>query len=148
MADPVPRVGIGVIVVRDGRLLLGLRAGAHGAGTWALPGGHLEFGETPEQCAARELREETGLELLGGTAGPAVNDVFEAERRHYVTWFVVASGARGEPERREPEKCLRWEWFRWSELPEALFQPLDTLRRTGYVPPGAGAASISAQVTP
>ncbi|MEO7108781.1 MAG: NUDIX domain-containing protein [Rhodoferax sp.] len=38
-------VGIGVIIVRHGLVLLGQRIGSHGAGTWALPGGHLEFGD-------------------------------------------------------------------------------------------------------
>ena len=59
-----PRVGVGVFVLRDGLVLLGLRRGAHGAGTWALPGGHLEFGEAVEHCAAREVHEETGLNML------------------------------------------------------------------------------------
>ena len=55
------RVGVGVIIVRDGNVLLGERAGSHGAGTWALPGGHLEFGETVADCARREVLEETGF---------------------------------------------------------------------------------------
>ena len=52
---PVPRVGVAVIVVRDGRVLVGRRRSAsHGDGMWQFPGGHLEFGETVEACAARE----------------------------------------------------------------------------------------------
>ena len=137
-----PRVGVGVIVLRDGLVLLGERLGAHGAGTWALPGGHLEFGESVEQCARREVLEETGLdvELIG--PGPYTSDVFSAEQRHYVTLFVLARSAHGDPQRREPHKCARWQWCRWSALPAPLFAPLQTLRASGYVPPSVGAQNF------
>src|SRR5258707_8500479 len=52
-----PQVGVGVVVVRDGKVLLGLRRGSHGSGAWALPGGHLEWGESVESCARREVTE-------------------------------------------------------------------------------------------
>jgi 8-oxo-dGTP diphosphatase len=137
MKQNYPQVGVGVIVLREGLVLLGQRIGSHGAGTWALPGGHLEFGESLEQCAIREVREETGLEVRTVTPGPYVNDVFLSEGRHYITLFVVAIITSGNPEVREPTKCAHWQWFRWSELPEPLFQPLETLRRTGFVPEDA-----------
>jgi len=137
MTGNVPRVGVGVIVLRHGLVLLGERIGTHGAGTWALPGGHLEFGETIEQCAVREVCEETGLELHGLTPGPYTSDFFATEHKHYVTLFLLSQLNDGEPEVREPAKCARWAWFRWSALPTPLFQPLETLCRTGYVPPDA-----------
>jgi 8-oxo-dGTP diphosphatase len=136
LSEPYPRVGVGVLVVRDGRVLLGERRGSHGAGTWAPPGGHLEYRESPSECARRELGEETGL--TGGTLGPGpyTTDVFELEGLYYVTLFVVASDVSGEPTVREPTKCARWDWFSWSELPAPLFAPVQSLRRLGYVPPG------------
>ena len=60
MNEHRPKVGIGVIIQKDGKLLMGQRRGAHGADTWCPPGGHLEFGETWESCARRETREEAG----------------------------------------------------------------------------------------
>jgi glyoxylase I family protein len=132
-----PRIGVGVFVLRDGLLLLGRRIGSHGAGTWALPGGHLEFGETPEQCARREVLEETGLELQDTRPGPYSNDYFAAEGKHYVTLLVLARSVAGEPQVLEPGKCAGWGWFKWSALPEPLFLPLENLRQTGYVPDGA-----------
>jgi 8-oxo-dGTP diphosphatase len=131
-----PRVGVGVIVLRDGLVLLGKRRGSHGAGTWALPGGHLEFGESVAQCAKRELEEETGLSLQAAVSGPYTSDVFAAEAKHYVTLFVIGS-ARGEPQVREPGKCSAWQWFRWSDLPQPLFQPLASLVSAGFVPENA-----------
>lgn len=134
------RVGVGVIVTRDGRLLVGERRGSHGAGSWALPGGHLEYGETIEACARREVFEETGL-MVGELARASfTSDVFAQERRHYVTLFMQAEAAAGEARTMEPDKCVRWLWCRWAELSEPQFQPLfaplASLHHSGFVPPG------------
>ena len=129
-----PRVGVGVLVTRDRTILLGLRQGAHGAGTWSPPGGHLEWGEPVEACARRECREETGLELGAIRTGPFTNDIFEDENRHYVTLWVTAPAAAGEPRVMEPAKCERWEWFGWDALPAPLFLPLINLRGQGFQP--------------
>jgi 8-oxo-dGTP diphosphatase len=81
-AAPVPRVGVGAVCVRDGRLLLVRRGRGAAAGAWALPGGHLEAAETLAAGVARELEEETGLR---GTVG-ALCGVAErmGEGYHYV----------------------------------------------------------------
>lgn len=129
-----PRVGVGVIVVREGRLLLGLRRSAHGEGTWAVPGGHLEHGESIEACALRELAEETGLVATRVTLGPYTNDVFVETRKHYVTLFAIVHDALGEPRVLEPDKCAEWGFFAWSAMPSPLFAPLARLRETGFVP--------------
>jgi len=128
-----PRVGIGVIV-RDGQLvLLGRRHGSHGADTWCLPGGHLEFGETPVDCAKRELLEETGLVATNLEIGPYTNDYFEREGKHYVTLFVLAAYDGGTPEVKEPDKCKELRWFRWDDLPTPLFLPIRNLMAQGFV---------------
>ena len=129
------RVGVGVLVVRDGRVLLGRRLGSHGAGTWAPPGGHLEPGETVDACARREALEETGLVLGDVAPGPWSVDDFPEIARRYVTLFAVADAA-GEPGRREPDKCAGWAWCAWDALPEPLFAPLASLRARGLLPSG------------
>ena len=133
-----PRVGVGVLVVEDGRLLLGQRLGAHGAGSWALPGGHLEFGESVEACARREVLEETGLQIDDILPGPCTNDVFETEGRHYVTLFVTARRVGGQLQTLEPDKCAGWDWFPWAALPDPLFTPLASLRAQGFRLPLSG----------
>ena len=120
--------------MRDNKVLLGQRLGSHGAGMWALPGGHLEFSEQVEACAHREVMEETGLTLSSMTPGPFTSNVFHAEGKHYVTLFVVARAGAGEPQVREPSKCAGWRWFHWSSLPQPLFAPLLSLVASGYTP--------------
>lgn len=72
-ARVVPRVGVGVFVLNSqGYILLGKRLGSHGSGTLALPGGHLELHESFEECAIREVLEETGIELDARTDGGAL----------------------------------------------------------------------------
>jgi len=133
-----PRVGVGALLWRDGRVLLGLRHGSHGADTWATPGGHLEFGESPESCAVREVLEETGLRVSPAALHHVdfTHDLFPDIGRHYITLFVEAPAPTGEPQLREPDKCLQWAWFRWDALPAlALFSPMRTLVDQGYRPP-------------
>ncbi|KGR36014.1 ADP-ribose pyrophosphatase MutT [Vibrio campbellii] len=121
------RVGVATIILRDGAILLGERIGSHGANTWATPSGHLELGESIEDCAKREVLEETGLIVDSIEKFTFTNDIFEKEGKHYVTLFVVASSASGEPQVTEPDKCKQWKWCRLDDLPEPLFLPLINL---------------------
>jgi len=59
----VPRVGVGVIIMRGDKVLLGKRKGSHGSDSWSFPGGHLEMYESFFDCAERETMEETGLKI-------------------------------------------------------------------------------------
>ncbi len=104
-------VGVGIVIRRDGMVLLGKRKGSHGESTWGLPGGHLEPGETVEECARRETSEETGLQISHMVNVGFTNDIFEAEKKHYVTLFVEAGDPGGNPEILEPDKCEFWGWF-------------------------------------
>jgi len=122
-----PRVGISSMVIREGKVLLGRRKGSHGAGRWSTPGGHLEYGETVEACAKRELLEETGLKAKSITFGPYTNDVIAPDGKHYITLFVFITEFEGSPTCCEPEKCEGWEWFTLDQLPSPLLTPLTSL---------------------
>jgi len=102
--DKRPQVGLGVLIFKDGKALLGKRKGGLGAGTWCPPGGHFEFGESFEACARREVLEETGLHLKDIGVITMTNDIFEKEGKHYVTIFMGADYEGGEPKVMEPEK--------------------------------------------
>lgn len=123
-----PRVGIGVLIFNQNRILLGQRKGSHGALTWSPPGGHLEFGETLEDCAMREVQEETGLKLDTPKMLAVTNDVFHTEDKHYVTIFFRADFPEGqEVQNLEPHKLIEWNWVEVEKLPENLFLPMKNL---------------------
>ncbi len=129
-----PNVGVGVVVIKDNKVLLGKRKNAHGQGSWSFPGGHLEFNEELEDCARREVREETGLQIKNIRLGTFTNDIFRDEGKHYVTLFMVADWDSGEPEVMEPEKCEEWGWFEWSKMSKPLFLPIQNLLKQKYNP--------------
>lgn len=122
MSDQSVRVGVGVLVLNpEGKVLLGKRKGKLGEKTYSLPGGHLEFGETPEQCAARELKEETDIDAKEMEVASLTNDI--AYDRHYVTIGVLVKSFEGEPKVMEEDKCESWGWYDLDDLPEPLFVP-------------------------
>ncbi len=129
-----PKIGIGVIVVKDEKVLLGRRKGTHGGGTWSFAGGHLEFNEELEAGAQREVREETGLNIKNIRLGTFTNDIFRNEEKHYITLFVVADYDFGELEVKEPERCEEWQWFEWNKLPTPLFLPIQNLLKQNFNP--------------
>jgi len=134
MEKLVPRVGVGVIIVKDGKVLLGQRRGAHGAGDWSPPGGHLEFMETIADCARRETAEETGMAITNIRPPVFTEEFYQAENKHYINLMVTADWESGEPQVLETEKCLGWEWFAWDALPTPLFLPLQNHIDQGYTP--------------
>ncbi|MBO8350629.1 NUDIX domain-containing protein [Pseudomonas aeruginosa] len=130
---PAPQVGVGVLILRDGKVFAGAPQGQ--SWRWLLVGARRpsRVREAVEDCALREALEETGLALSELRHGPFSNDVFEG--RHYLTAFILAGCAEdAEARLMEPDKCDGWAWFDWADLPEPLFAPLASLRRRGYSP--------------
>jgi len=119
-----PHIGVGVMVWKGDCLLLGKRISAHSENSWQFPGGHLEFGETVESCARREVEEEAGVLIRNIMPCGFTNDVFIDAEKHYVTLFVCSEYGSGEPAVMEPDKCEQWRWFQWNSLPEPLFTPI------------------------
>jgi 8-oxo-dGTP diphosphatase len=129
-----PKVGIGVIIIKDNKILLGKRRNAHGEGSWCYPGGHLEFGESWEECSRREVREEVGIEIKNLRFGTITNDIFKNEHKHYITISMISDFESGEVTLMEPDKCDKWEWFEWDNLPSPLFLPTINQLKEGFKP--------------
>ncbi len=120
-------VGVGVLVLKENQLLLTKRKSVHGEGTWAPPGGHLEYGETPEECAIREVLEETNVEMTDLTFKGITNDIFEESEKHYITLWIEGKYASGEATVNAPYEMSEVRWFSWDNLPQPLFLPFQNL---------------------
>lgn len=133
MKEQQIRVGIGVIIRKDGKVLMGLRKGSHATGTWCCPGGHLEYSESWEDCARREVAEECGVIISTPVFGHVTNDIFP-DGRHYLTLFMVADYISGEAQVLEPEKMVSWQWVDWSALPQPVMTSYQNALRDGFNP--------------
>ena len=133
MVENNVRVGVGVFIFKDGKFLLLKRQGSHGAGTWSVPGGHLEFGESFEDTAHREIEEETNLEIKNLRFAAVTNDHFIEESKHYVTIWLLSDWKTGKEFIKEPNKCTEMAWFTFSDLPDPLFLPWNQLLKSEFI---------------
>ena len=110
-----PKLAVAVLISRDGRLLLGKRGpGAREPGKWSFPAGFVERGEPVERAAAREAREETGLDVVVGDLVGLYSSEGET-----VVLAVYEATAAGEP--RAGDDLVEVGWFAFSDLPELAF---------------------------
>ena len=115
-----PKVGLGILIFKEGKVLLGKRTSSHGSGEYAGTGGHFEYMESFEACAKRETLEEAGVEIENIRFLCLVN-VKEYAPKHYVDIGLVADWVSGEPKAMEPDKLESWDWYDLDNLPSPLF---------------------------
>jgi len=122
--------GFGVIIFnKKGEILLGRRhpdpdkadSAFRSAGEWSLPGGKLEWGETFEEGAIREVKEETGLDI----SDPEVISVHNCknEHAHFMTVGLMTKKYKGTPQVMEPDEMTEWNWFSLDNLPSPRYFP-------------------------
>ena len=126
--DKFIKIGVGVMILDGDKVLLGHRAkdkkdtgGIYEVDCWTLPGGKQEYDETFFDCAKREVKEETGLDVDDLELFGAVDDI--QPDRHFITMHVIAKSYRGEPQVMEPDKEDEWRWFPLDALPERVYTP-------------------------
>ena len=122
------KVGIGVMIIKDNRILLGHRitdgkdtGGIFEPDSWCLPGGKQEYDETIFECAIREVKEETNLNVWNLEVFSAVDDI--QPQKHFVTIQMVTKDYNGHIEIMEPDKQDEWKWFSLQDLPEKIYSP-------------------------
>jgi len=123
------RAGIGIMVFKDNKVLLGKRnvnpekasSELHGEGTWTMPGGKIHFGEKIQEAAKREVEEEIGLIPKSLRIVSVTNEI--RDDVHFVTIGFLCEEFEGEPKVMEPEEITEWRWFPINSLPNPIFSP-------------------------
>lgn len=131
MAEQKKRVGagVGILVLQDKQFLLGKRnddpekasSALSGEGTWTMPGGKIDFGETFLEAAKREVKEETGL-IANNLKLISLTDDMTA-KAHFVTIGLLCDNFSGETRIMEPEEITEWRWFPLDNPPKPMFFP-------------------------
>ncbi len=126
--ENIIKVGVGVMILNDNKILLGHRSkdrkdtgGIFEPDTWTLPGGKQEYNETVYETIIRETKEETNLDIKNPKVF-SVSDDFQVDR-HFVTIEMITKEFSGELKVMEPEKEDEWRWFDLDNLPDNIYSP-------------------------
>ena len=119
-----PSVGVAVFVRNGSKVIVHRRKNAHGKDTWGLIGGHMEYGETPEQTVIREAKEEANITIKNARVIGITNDVMHADQKHYITIFMEAEFVSGDLKTNDPQFISELQWCDADKIPEPRFAPL------------------------
>lgn len=122
MSEEQARVGVGLLIIKKGKVLWGKRKGSHGEGVYGSVGGHLIYGETAKEAILRELSEECGIKIKN-LQFLCVCDFLTYFPKHYLDVGFVAEWESGEPKVLEPHRVESWEWRDLDDIPDEVFPP-------------------------
>lgn len=114
---PFVKAAAAVIVLKGGKVLLGKRVNTKLEGYWCFPGGKMEFGESAENAARRELKEEAGIDSIDLKFVGFADIPYD---EHWVTMLFLCENFSGNPSVQEGEKFSEWQWFSRDALPSPL----------------------------
>jgi len=135
MEEQKPKVGVGVLILKDNKILLGHRhedakkasSELHGEGTWTMPGGKLDFQELLIDGAIREVFEEIGIELKKEDLKVLCVQDDIVPDKHFITVGFLCQNFAGEPKVMEPDEITEWDWFSFDCLPKKVYQPSEKM---------------------
>ena len=133
MKELTVKVGVGVLIRKNRKILLIKRKGAHGEGTWAPPGGHIDFGESVIDCAKREVKEEVEIKIKNLKVLGFTEDLFKKDKKHYITVWVDSEWKSGKI-KNSGEEFSEARWFPWKKLPKPLFVSLKNFVKKEVLP--------------
>lgn len=112
-------IGCEIFIRKGDQILLGKRKNCYGAGTWALPGGHLKAGEHFYEAICREVKEELGATILPNQLRliSLVEEINVDKKRQAVHVSFELLNPKFEPKLMEPERCEQWRYFNLNKLP-------------------------------
>lgn len=137
---PYPGSSVGVFIFdADGKVLLGKRRGELGTGQYSVPGGKVDFGETPYEAALRETKEETNLDLVTKGVnrlqftGVVTNDYFPDKGKQYINLYYLAHVVDSDNLKiMEPEKIESWDWYDRFSLPHPIWMHTEEMLKILY----------------
>ncbi|THF52080.1 NUDIX domain-containing protein [Allorhizobium terrae] len=115
-----PGVGVGLAILRDGKLLLYKRMRPPEVGYWNIVGGKVDVLEPAELASKREAEEETGLSIGKIEFVSVTEQIVTADRQHWVSLLYKTDDVTGEAKLTEPDKLSDFGWFDLDDLPEPL----------------------------
>lgn len=128
-----PSTAVAIIIMHEKKVLIGERT-SDLKNCWQLPGGLIEFGETPNQAIIRETYEETNLKINNEQLIALTNNIFCTKSHTVSLIFKAKCNNPAKLMVKEKSKCQHWYWASWENLPSPLFLPFQTLVDSGFHP--------------